>query len=739
MNEAPTFVAVGNYVPSVPGSEPDEMKEAALDCAPSDTFNTRSGASPPTAFPELNMARAYLTALTREENPVVTFQTFTDAATKSNPDSLAYIFHGTLDEHAPALTRLNNQGAGVFVMVNEGDLKGRKAENVTRIRAAFVDHDKPDTRPLAMAPSFSVTTSPGKRHDYLLVEGDLPLPQFKPLQKVLIEHCGSDPGVHDLPRVMRLPDFYHRKKAPYLVMFEPGSGRTYTPKEILEAHEKAWEAVANATVTTPGPSVTTNTSTLEAVANPTRRDKLVRIARDKAAERDWTEGSRHASAKETAAHSRKLGLDADEIYSIVADLLESAGTTREEAKDIVEWTMTNVTPDPDEVDPPRRNVIHVYGGDGVCTSPRPNPYRQTPGQALAKIGMLGAAIPMEGLPTFNALSEGGLRSGECIAFGGPSGVGKTGFAVMAAKKSAELGRPTAGYFVDQSPAAATVRLGQLFGMDRGRLEDPKKFTDSQSLVDRFVAGLPAPLWFTDVDEDDVNVTANAADLRLMADGRESTLIVDSLNLAPVAGIDADDERLRIRDTAIAIANERKRYDMAVIATCETNRSGGQLAIYGSGLLNLEFRVDLLATIAESRAIAHAFDRIAVMFGDPERAVRVFLVKNRRGPKGSWWMRMDPVTSGWAEISADEAEEQIRHDGEAKTAGKVARDAPVVLDFLKRMRIDGKGPQTTNAVCQGTDLSWRRVKPAMESLQAKGAVRIDTDTKKTGAKASWAVC
>lgn len=404
-------------------------------------------------------------------------------------------------------------------------------------------------------------------------------------------------------------------------------------------------------------------------------------------------------------------------------------------------------PMPDlRVDDPTREAGNDFGEEcndfgEECTAPadpeKPNPYRQTPGHALAKIGRLGAAIPLDELPTFNALSEGGLRSGEAIAFAGPSGVGKTGLAVMASKKSAELGRPTAGYFVDQSPGAASVRLGQLFGLNRERLEDAKTFPEELAALDRLVEVLPAPLYFTDVDENDVNVIANAADLRIVAAGRESTLIVDSLNLAPVAKSDADEERLRIRDTALAIAGERKRYDMAVIVTCETNRTAGPFAIYGPGLLDLEHRVDLIATVAESRAIGHAFDRLVVMFGDPERLVRAFLVKNRRGKKGSWWMRMDAATSGWSEVPPDEAEATLREDGEAKTAAKVARDAPVVLEFLKRARTEGKGSQTTNEVCRGTNLSWRRGDAALEALKDK-AIYIDTTTKKPGAKSSWAV-
>jgi hypothetical protein len=392
-----------------------------------------------------------------------------------------------------------------------------------------------------------------------------------------------------------------------------------------------------------------------------------------------------------------------------------------------------------DVADPMREAGNDFGEE--CVAPAepeaPNPYRQTPGQALAKIGLLGSAIALPELPTFSSLTDGGLRSGEAEAWGAATGIGKTAVIVRYAKASVELGRPTVGYFVDQSPGAASVRLGQLFGLTRERLEDPKRYPEEIARLDGLIASQSAPLFFTDVDAEGVDVTGAASDLRVIAERKETTLLVDSLNLAPIRGVGDDEERLRIRDTALAITRERKRYDMAVVVTCELNRTAGPLGVYGPGLLDLDYRVDLVNTIAESRAIGHAFDRLVVMFGDPERLVRAFLVKNRRGRKGSWWMRMDAATSGWSEVPPDEADAQLREDGEAKVAGKIARDAPAVLDFMKRMKVEGKGSQTTNEVCRGTNLSWRRVNPALESLKNK-AIYIDTTTKKTGAKSSWAV-
>jgi hypothetical protein len=51
---------------------------------------------------------------------LVSDQTFDD--NESRKDShLAKIFHGTLAEHTEALAQKNHRGAGIFVLVREGD------------------------------------------------------------------------------------------------------------------------------------------------------------------------------------------------------------------------------------------------------------------------------------------------------------------------------------------------------------------------------------------------------------------------------------------------------------------------------------------------------------------------------------------------------------------------------------------------------------------------------------------
>ena len=144
----------------------------------------------------------------------VTFQTFGDSDSRK---ALIQILHGTLSEHADKLAELNARGAGVFWMANAGDLKGRKASNVLRVRAAFVDLDGSLLQPVQsapLAPHCTVETSPRRWHAYWRI-ADCPLADFAPLQKALAARFNGDAKVCDLPRVMRLPGFDHRKRAPF--------------------------------------------------------------------------------------------------------------------------------------------------------------------------------------------------------------------------------------------------------------------------------------------------------------------------------------------------------------------------------------------------------------------------------------------------------------------------------------------------------------------------------------------
>jgi len=167
----------------------------------------------------LDQARRFLEVVAGNE--LVTFQSFDDSEEKRR--RLARIIHGTLGQHAAQLTRLNNEGAGVYVMVNRGDGKGRKNENVLSVRAVFIDLDGAPVEPVRNAPvkpHLIVQSSPGRYHAYWKVS-DCPLENFGVIQKALAEKFNADTSISDLARVMRLPGFFHRKASPFMSVLEP--------------------------------------------------------------------------------------------------------------------------------------------------------------------------------------------------------------------------------------------------------------------------------------------------------------------------------------------------------------------------------------------------------------------------------------------------------------------------------------------------------------------------------------
>lgn len=186
-------------------------------------------------FPE---AEAFLDALASEET--FTFQTFPDCKNPAEEQkrNLTRQFHGVFAEHRDELARLNEQGAGVFVTVNETDGTGRSKDNITNVRAVFIDLDGAPLEPVErfeLPPSVINNTSDGKWHAYWLVDS-LELSEFTPLQEAIADRFDGDPSPKDLPRVMRIPGFYHLKGEPQLSRLQfVDADRRYTAEQIIEA------------------------------------------------------------------------------------------------------------------------------------------------------------------------------------------------------------------------------------------------------------------------------------------------------------------------------------------------------------------------------------------------------------------------------------------------------------------------------------------------------------------------
>lgn len=179
--------------------------------------------------PDLEQAALFLRLLGKDKE-VCTFQTFDDdeerRLTGQQRKGLARIYNGSLSEHSTTLRNLNQAGAGVFVTINRTDGAGRKIGNVVEVKAVFADTDGAPLEPIReniAPPHLVVQSSPGNYHTYWLVK-NVPLERFPLLQHAIHVRFKTCKDVCDLPRVMRLPGFYHRKdeKNAHLVSIHDG-------------------------------------------------------------------------------------------------------------------------------------------------------------------------------------------------------------------------------------------------------------------------------------------------------------------------------------------------------------------------------------------------------------------------------------------------------------------------------------------------------------------------------------
>jgi hypothetical protein len=223
--------------------------------------------------------------------------------------------HGTFAQHAITLSDLNDRGAGIFVMVNEGDCRGRKAENVTGVRALFADFDGAPISSLddiEHKPHILVESSPDRWHAYWLAD-NLPLAQFGPLQAAIARRFGSDGKVKDLPRVMRLPGFLHLKGPPFLARI-----RDVQTNEPYSAHElSAMFPIDHAAP----PSIVSPGKILEGQRNDTLFNLALNFKRQGLSDRALTARIQKVNAKDCVTP-----LSVDEVTSICASA-SSLGST----------------------------------------------------------------------------------------------------------------------------------------------------------------------------------------------------------------------------------------------------------------------------------------------------------------------------------------------------------------------------------------------------------------------------
>lgn len=161
---------------------------------------------------------------------LVTYQTFGETQNKGNKN-LCRIVH---QYDQKLFEKLNDQGAGIYFMFNEGNGSGRNNKSVVKIRGFFQEDDHSCDVELPLEPHFVVQTSPGKFHRHFFVNG-LSQDDYKRLMHIMISDYGSDPNAKDLARVLRVPGFKNHKSGFQVEIVAQSDKEPYTRSEVMEA------------------------------------------------------------------------------------------------------------------------------------------------------------------------------------------------------------------------------------------------------------------------------------------------------------------------------------------------------------------------------------------------------------------------------------------------------------------------------------------------------------------------
>src|SRR5262245_60822982 len=95
-----------------------------------------------------------------------TFQTFADNKDRKDDPRLVQVLHGTLAQHFNRLCELNKAGAGIFVTINQTNLRGRAATDIVAVRAQYTDADGTPRPQEWLDATIEIESSPGCWHTY---------------------------------------------------------------------------------------------------------------------------------------------------------------------------------------------------------------------------------------------------------------------------------------------------------------------------------------------------------------------------------------------------------------------------------------------------------------------------------------------------------------------------------------------------------------------------------------------
>lgn len=321
----------GSADPVAAGKAPD-----AENIAPGEANGTNQNNTiqpPAQLIPDLALARRHLLLLDEGEDNFV-FQTFDDNKDRKN-NRLVNVLYGSLEQHEEKLIKLNKRGAGIFVTVNHSSNGGRKKADIDGCRAIFREADEPNLPELPLEPHIRIESSPGKHHEYLLIDRTDDFTLWDGVMNTMVEVRGSDPNAKDCARVLRLAGFYHQKdpSRPHMVRIVHESGsQPYTLHEVARHIPPTEKRKEKATV-----------KAMETFTGIGSKYGQAALARELEILRKTKEGGRNSQLNKSAFSLSQLvaggELDHDQVAAALMSAVISIGLSESEAMQTIKSGM----------------------------------------------------------------------------------------------------------------------------------------------------------------------------------------------------------------------------------------------------------------------------------------------------------------------------------------------------------------------------------------------------------------
>lgn len=139
------------------------------------------------------------------------------------------------------LQELNKKGAGIFFTPNPCS-GGRKEENITEIKWAYIDMDEGEKNDSMLvkiieSPLFPTFIIESKRGYHLYFRCNIKKENWNKIIQGMIQYFNGDTAISSINEVLRLPCFYHMKdpENPFLIKISSVEKNKYTEDQLIKA------------------------------------------------------------------------------------------------------------------------------------------------------------------------------------------------------------------------------------------------------------------------------------------------------------------------------------------------------------------------------------------------------------------------------------------------------------------------------------------------------------------------